>query len=225
MKFSVASAVLATLFVCSASALVDERINNSTAARPGQFPYLASVTGRISGRRCGGTIMNIRYVLTSVTCVSGWDNYPQNVILIVGAHNAQGDGIQLPVGSHTNHRVGLSLIRTRNEIVFSARVQPIPLGQRFVGNGQKAVVSGFAAVSTILAGSNTWFLLAINFRLFLCCSFRIAASALRKCNNYKQHRLPATSPNTVSSQWGNPLHTLRKRKSCVQRSCSESFGD
>lgn len=60
------------LLLTSASAMSDVKIENGQPAAPGEFPFYSALNlgnGDISNHRCGGSIINERWVMTAAHCV------------------------------------------------------------------------------------------------------------------------------------------------------------
>lgn len=95
--------------------------------------------------------MNERWVLTSARCTK-WEDRDR-LVLVVGAHRTLNDGVKHLIRNIVNHpdfigldgflRDDVALIRTRENIEFNERVQPIQLSTRFIGEDVLAQISGW----------------------------------------------------------------------------------
>lgn len=140
-----------------------ERIIGGEIASIGQFSHQISLRRRsirwnstinanvtVYSHSCGGSIISERWILTAAHCTQ-FPTTPQNIMVVVSAHHVHNDGIRYPVDSIINHpdyisavtRNDISLLRTRRNIQFSARVQPIGITGRYTKGGMAAVVSGW----------------------------------------------------------------------------------
>lgn len=76
---------------------------------------------------------------------------PANIIIVVGAHHVDTDGVRYPVDRIVNHpeyyapmaKNDAALVRTRFTIHFNNNVRPIRISRSHVEAGQAAVVSGW----------------------------------------------------------------------------------
>lgn len=138
-----------------------DRIVNGTTAKPGQFPYMASV--RELGRfydvdtmvhwrhTCGGSIISNRWVLTVAHCTNG---PPSAFRIYLGAHHIINDGTAYTVKRvvvHPNYKApsansDISLMKTAKRIKISELVKPIPLRKLFVPRNVQTIVTGWGNV-------------------------------------------------------------------------------
>lgn len=134
-----------------------QRIYGGNRARPGQFPYQASL--RLNRRRglqhnCGGTIITNRFIVTAAHCIPPrLIDSPGEMRIVLGAHNKtdDSDGITYEVERvfvHPGWDLGLiindiALVQTVEKIVFTDRVQRIPISRQFVNTSLRAVTSGW----------------------------------------------------------------------------------
>lgn len=134
----------------------EDRIVGGATAKPGQFPYIASLRGPIRlpngaviiGHLCGGSIISDRWILTAAHCTQSVNSKP---VIYLGAHHIKNDGekytsdriVNHPAFDRPNLRNDISLLRTNKKIQFSATVKPIPLRKAFVVKGTASTVSGW----------------------------------------------------------------------------------
>lgn len=132
-----------------------DRIVNGRNASRGQFPYQVSLR-LVDGRHfCSGSILNIRWVVTTGVCVLNLK--PPMIIIHAGAHHrTKLDGIPYLVNRIELHnqfhreslRNDVALIRTAYPFVFvTPRVRPIALPRRDSrAAGVSVTVSGWGYV-------------------------------------------------------------------------------
>lgn len=153
--------ILGVLFAVSAANALNasdeplDRIVNGRNASRGQFPYQVSLR-LVDGRHfCSGSILNIRWVVTTGKCVLKLK--PPMIIVHAGAHHrTKLDGIPYLVDRIELHkqfqreslRNDIALIRTAYPFVFvTPRVRPIALPRSdTTAAGVSVTVSGWGYV-------------------------------------------------------------------------------
>lgn len=157
-----------------------QRIHGGDQARPGQFPYQASL--RVNGTRgfthlCGGTIITNRFVVTAAHCTpTELQNTPSKARLVLGAHTItdNGDAYEVqrifiyPQWNSSRLLHDISLVQTVEEIRFTPIVQRIPILRIFVNTTVRAVTSGWGLTNVsryFIITENKFFLLRICYRI------------------------------------------------------------
>lgn len=157
--------VLAFLAVCVAvgsgsnvlnlpsDAVQTTRIIGGEDAEEGQFPYQVSLRNRLMGGThfCGGSILNERFILTAAHCTQKLNAVPLFVQVVVGAYRRTTGGTKLSLSSIMPHEDydasqfinDISLLRTKNQIVFSELVKPISLPTANIAEKTKVLASGW----------------------------------------------------------------------------------
>lgn len=172
MKSSVLliAAVYAVINRACSAPMDTERIVGGETAQKGQFPYIVSLRVMIveensSGSKigvsyshfCGGSILSEWWTITAAHCTQ-LPYSPYNVIIVVGAHRYGNDGIRYRLDRFVNHPEydpelsdnDVALMRARNRIQFSYRVQPIAMRRMHVDGGVAAVISGWGRNEVII---------------------------------------------------------------------------
>lgn len=136
----------------------EDRIIGGVTAKPGQFPYLASVRHRVTENgtayyrhRCGGSIISNRWILSVAHWTKGVYSSPSASVIFVGAHHIRDDGQMYPLRRIVNHplyakrffRNDISLLETARVIQLNDLVKIIPLNSGFVDAGVVSIVSGW----------------------------------------------------------------------------------
>lgn len=139
----------------------NDRIVGGKTAKPGQFPYMVSLRNLLQlncssnvttwNHRCGGSVLNDRWILSAAQCTRYEFSNAANVVIVVGAYHIQNDGklyeldqiVNHPKSNTLNYRYDICLLRTNKTIQFNNFVQPIPLRKRFVGADVAATLSGW----------------------------------------------------------------------------------
>lgn len=140
---------IVVLFVCTAVALSAENIDSDDKkhlpfdnyivggqqARPGQFPFLASIRRINNQHFCGAAILSNRWCLSAAHCFLDATREARSIHVWVGAHGRH-DGIRHIVQRIANHphfnrqfmMNDISVVQTSTLIQFvQGRVQPIRL--------------------------------------------------------------------------------------------------
>lgn len=141
-----------------------QRIFGGYSARPGQFPYQASLRIRWSPttfrHSCGGSIITNRFVVTAAHCFFKrfLNNITENYQLALGAHTRSVDGVVYGVERafiHPDwddrlitHDIGLA--QTSADIEYTATIQPIQISRQFVNTTYRAVTSGWGRTNVSL---------------------------------------------------------------------------
>lgn len=141
-----------------AEKIIDHRIIGGKTASRGQFPYMASLRDRtfanhtfIGVHRCGGGILNNRWILTCAHCTQNDYSNIANSAIVVGGHHIQNDGkfygldqiVNHPAYNTFNHKNDISLLQTNKNIGYNNFVKPISLRRQFVGADIAGTVSGW----------------------------------------------------------------------------------
>lgn len=147
--------VFTKIYSLPSNSLLNSRIVGGNDAKEGQFPYQASIRMRDNYHRCGGSILNNRFVLTAAHCTDGEMSVPSNMIVVVGALYPLEGGIAIDLDAIIQHPEwnidevanDIALVHTAEEIVFSETVQPIALPTHNVVPGTRVVMSGWGMTS------------------------------------------------------------------------------
>lgn len=134
--------LLSTLFLFPSGGFCDEIPNDGSTTR-GQFPYYVYLevhTPTWKGtaiKSCGGTLLNSEWILTSAHCING----AKRVQAHFGSYkipNIREEGRQIRTITSTDFQIypkysreqsfgDLALLKTRNAVQFSERVQPMKI--------------------------------------------------------------------------------------------------
>ncbi|KAK0180556.1 hypothetical protein PV327_002924 [Microctonus hyperodae] len=102
---------------------LDTQIPSNHDAPDGKYPYQVSIQYK-NQHVCSGTIIDKRHILTSSFC------FLDNSILLVGTNSLSTGGQKLEVEKFIYHESvyhGIGLIRTKKDIQFNEKIQPIAI--------------------------------------------------------------------------------------------------
>lgn len=127
------------------------RIVGGQTAAPHQFPYQVSIRHAANNQHfCGGSIIRRNFILTAAHCLVIRE--AELIVFVAGAHFLTelpavyevAEIIMHPHYNGSNAYNDIALLRSRNDIVFSATVHPISLGGGpYIGAGLWARTSGW----------------------------------------------------------------------------------
>lgn len=135
---------------CTAIPDVESRIVGGQDARPGQFPYIASIhRGSQGSFLCGGSIIRAEWVITGAACFR--HNIPADLFVVVGTHLLSSGGVRHeirsinvhPDYSHPSIGNDIALVQVTTSFTFTDLVQPIQISSIDIGGQVPAVVSGW----------------------------------------------------------------------------------
>lgn len=123
-------------------------------AEKGQFPHQVSMRSKLMNAHfCGGSIISTRFILTAAHCCQAQNAKPNLVYVIVGALHRLSGGVKMDLEKILVHQQysqqtiknDISLLQTKDEIVYSEFVKPIPLPTEIppVGGDLAVTVSGW----------------------------------------------------------------------------------
>ncbi|GAB0090075.1 hypothetical protein DMENIID0001_047410 [Sergentomyia squamirostris] len=118
-------------------------------ASSGQFPHVVSIRNTTNVHFCGGSVVTNRWVMSAAHCTL--NRSPESTWIVVGALQLSTGGTNVYTVRIVNHpdfypldEAGdISLLQTRDSIVFSATVSPINLGSNHIGPGVVTTVAGW----------------------------------------------------------------------------------
>ncbi|GAB0091998.1 hypothetical protein DMENIID0001_069280 [Sergentomyia squamirostris] len=116
-----------------------------------QFPHVVSLRTTSNLRFCGGFIVNNRWIVSAAHCIMG--RTPANTWIFIGAFEVSAGGTNVftsainihPNFAGTTMANDISCLQTQITMIWSAQVQPLILGDQFIGGGVQATVAGWGA--------------------------------------------------------------------------------
>ncbi|KAK4878900.1 hypothetical protein RN001_011406 [Aquatica leii] len=143
--------VLVAAFCDSSTNAVDKRIVGGTTASPGQFPYIVSLRTTANVHFCGGSIISVRWILTSAQCLSIVPNF--NVV--AGTTSLTTGGTTYQVAKFTKHNsfnpitfiYDVGVVQTLSFISYSGTVMPIILTNMDPVTGAPGVITGWGSTA------------------------------------------------------------------------------
>ncbi|XP_030381463.1 serine protease SP24D [Scaptodrosophila lebanonensis] len=135
------------------------RLLGGSDADVGAYPYTVSLQLAASGtHRCGGVIINNRFVLTAAHCVtvgSGIEPYPAQRFQVRAGSIQRLVGGQVVFvkriivhGEYRNGLNNLALLELQTPLTFNANTQAIALADQAPADGSVIVVTGWGATYT-----------------------------------------------------------------------------
>lgn len=146
---------------------------------PDQIPYQVSLLTVIKHPCadhfqpfCGASLISNRWILTSAFCANRFNL--SKVHVVVGAYYLQKDGdtysietaINHPEYSEELHLNDISLVKTKEQIVFNNVVRPIQISEKIAINGDRALLSGWGCSAVRI---NILITCEKNVVFYLCC--------------------------------------------------------
>jgi secreted trypsin-like serine protease len=143
---------------------IDSRIINGDLAGLGQFPWQAALyanSGSTTFFRCSGSIISEQWILTSASCIYGYDTFT----VLVGVVDLNGSGVlaqsseiipYYDYDSNDYHNYNIGLIQLSTPLVFNRYVAAIALAENLLEDGTDVTISGWG--STITNGEKSQFL-------------------------------------------------------------------
>lgn len=139
----------------------DERIVGGQTAADGSAPFQVSLQSRY-GHNCGGAIINENFIATAAHCLVGHE--PSDYTILAGTNDLTQDGVTFtPDKFFTHSRYNrpsyhndIGLIRLKEKIQFSDKVQPIVYSEREVPFNATITLTGWGrlSVSAVRCNSN-----------------------------------------------------------------------
>lgn len=159
--------ILLAIFVASVYAAPkwETRIIGGKDAKVGQFPYQVSLRF-VDKHRCGGSILNNRFILTAAHCVDSDEVLdPSSLYVVLGEIDLDKNGYRVNVANITVHSEwnmftlinDIALIRTAEEIIFTDNVQPIALPKQNNEQNTKVIASGWGSTKVSIVCDMIWF--------------------------------------------------------------------
>eukprot|EP00795_Rhopilema_esculentum_P002578 gene2578-772_t len=145
---------------CGKSAVQQSRIIAGYDAKPGAWPWMASLIMLSRSHICGGSLLNTRWVLTASHCVVGTGADKNNLVIKLGEHdhlNSDGSEQTISVEKIIPHpqfrrnilQNDIALIKLKTPAKLTKRVQTICLpkkGSRPRIGSRKCYLSGWGSI-------------------------------------------------------------------------------
>lgn len=151
LKLIIVLSCLATVFCVPSDR--NGRIVGGNTARPGQFPYQASLRNRETGIHfCGAFIINERWVGSSFRCTF-FRQPAENILVAVGSVTLSAPRYihqAIKIVGHPEYRAegfgtyenDISLVQIKDSFTFSDDVRPVPISSSNVQAGTNAYLAG-----------------------------------------------------------------------------------
>ncbi|CAG9792780.1 unnamed protein product [Diatraea saccharalis] len=130
---------------CSCGYRKQNRIVGGVETGVNEFPMMVGLADpRINEIKCGGVIIDKRYVLTAAHCLEGFT--PSGLAVIAGEHDVNSADssatagylisqfIVHPLYTSSNYDYDIAILRLQSDIVFSDRVGPVCLPFKYTNN-------------------------------------------------------------------------------------------
>ncbi|CAH3905670.1 chymotrypsin-2-like [Pieris brassicae] len=129
----------------------DIRIIKGKPAQDGTIPYMASVQVTGQGHKCGGSILDSKWILTSGHCVARIMSDTDKLKVVVGSNSLKAGGQEFKVSKVTVHPDfdnsklinDIALLQVSKPMEFGDKVQAIALPEKDTETGANVMVSGW----------------------------------------------------------------------------------
>jgi secreted trypsin-like serine protease len=122
---------------------IDSRISNGDLGGLGQFPWQAALyadSGSTTHFRCSGSIISEQWILTSASCIYGYDTFT----VLVGVVDLNGSGVLAQSSEIISHYdydpnnflyYNIGLVQLSTLLIFNRYVAAITLAEKFIERG------------------------------------------------------------------------------------------
>ncbi|GAB0095941.1 Peptidase S1 domain-containing protein [Sergentomyia squamirostris] len=133
----------------------EQRITAGLTARPGEFPYHASLRTWDNVHFCNGFIANNQWVVTVANCVH--DRTIGNTFMALGALHRYIDGIRYDISEIVIHpqyepdtfRNDIALLRESEVIIETEYIHSITLGSQYIRGGNIGLITSWGPTEFI----------------------------------------------------------------------------